>query len=171
MYGQVATNVGKRGNVARVLTPEERGPRPAWAYDARLRLGLTDVAVSEAIPGSRPGKPYDPATIRKAETGEEHMSRPLWKRLTHYYTTVARERRIALDPIPLHDEVAPPTTDMAALVAALDRQTKAINGLVARLESLASGAIREGVEEAIREAEELQGGGGSLRAQLPERLV
>lgn len=58
----------------------------------------------------------------------------------------------------------PAPSDMAALVAALERQTEAINQLVGQLDLLASQAIREGVADALREAAEARGVGGSLLA-------
>jgi transcriptional regulator with XRE-family HTH domain len=64
-------------------------------------------------------------------------------------------------------EAAPGVGD--PLVSALGDQTAAINRLVDRLDSLASGAIRDGVADALREAQRDPGGGGSRDERPSER--
>lgn len=74
-------------------SPEERGPLAAWAYEARVKLNLSPESVVQEL-----GR-YNPATIRKAETLDRHMSRPLWRALTALYPHIAHEKGIAI-PIP-----------------------------------------------------------------------
>jgi hypothetical protein len=114
--------VGKRGNVATVKTPEERGPLGAWAYDSRDRLDISPEQVVELL-----GK-YDTSTIRKAEGNSEAMSRPLWRALTQLYARLASERSVTLDAMPTFGEAEQATGDQAALAAA-------INALVAELQA------------------------------------
>ena len=137
-HGQSRTNVGKRGNVPTVKTPEERGPRAAWAYEARTALDLSPESVVHAL-----GR-YNPATIRKAEADSEDMSAPLWRALTTLYSRLSRQRNIVLGPLPPDDAPAAPTDQtslITLLTEALARQSKAIEDLVQRLDDLASGQV------------------------------
>lgn len=103
--------MGKRGTVAAVKTPEERGPEGEWAYEARAHgLGVSPEQVVERL-----GR-YDAATIRKAEAnGRKNMSRPLWRALTRLYSEWAIEKHVVLDPIPMFTETVQPSDDVARL--------------------------------------------------------
>lgn len=67
------------------------------------------------------------------------------------------------DAAPPVDSPAP-TDRQAELIDALHQQTKAINALVSRLDSLASQAIRDGVAQALAEAVALQAAAASQSA-------
>lgn len=157
-----STDVGKRGNVPPVKTPEERGPLGAWAYETRDQLGLSVEQVVYALP-KRP----NPATLRKAESNSSDMSRPLWRALVAYYQRMARERGVPIDPPPLFGDERAPTGDLAA---ALARQTAAIEALVAELrEARLDRARLEGVERAVATLVEasLPTGGASPERPAP----
>lgn len=145
-------------------SPDERGPLAAWAYDARVRLNLSPEAVVKEL-----GR-YNAATIRKAETADRHMSRPLWRALTDLYPRIAHGRGITIPIPPGHTGMSgrdnPSTPDVSALVIAIGAQTDAINRLIDRLDSLASDAIRDGVMDALREAG-LDPGDGASPDELP----
>lgn len=114
-------NVGKRGIVPPVKTPEQRGPRSTWAYESRDALGLSDLQVVHLL-----GK-YDAATLRKAESDPRAMSRPLWRALTDLYGRLSAERNIALRPIPAEGAEA---GEESALVATLTRVAEALEASV-----------------------------------------
>lgn len=117
-------DVGKRGNVPGVLTPEERGPLSAWLYEARLLIDLSPEQVVQRL-----GK-YDAGTIRKADSHSENVSRPLWRALSTLYLEVAREKRKVLPPAPLMAGAS--TAPQSEVPAALyDR----IDSLVAELQA------------------------------------
>jgi hypothetical protein len=152
--------------VPAVLTPEERGPRAAWAYDARDRLNLSDAQVAESIPGPRKGEKYDPATIRKAETGEQHMSRPLWRKLTAFYIDAARTAKVALDPVPTTSDETP-TGDMGALIQALTAHTNAL----LNHDSASTGRHTPEAESSLAEAMKAQTKAIEAQTAMLERVL
>lgn len=114
-----------------MLTPEERGPQAAWAYASRDRIGVSPEQVVALL-----GR-YDPATIRKAETNDRHMSRPIWRALTELYPRLAHERGIPIPIPPITASGRGPAGDQAGLVAALESQAAAISELAAQVKRLA----------------------------------
>lgn len=156
-----------------MLTPEERGPRAAWAYEARDLLELSPEQVVLMLPPPRPNKPYDPATIRKAETNDRHMSRPIWRALTGIYPRVAHEKGITI-PFPPGESSAGtggdtstvPAAYLEQLAAKLDRQTEALNALAAQVERLVDAQV---VPKATAHLVS-QAVAGALRVTLPDIL-
>lgn len=122
-----------------MLTPEERGPQAAWAYASRDLLGISPEQVVELL-----GR-YNPATIRKAETNDRHMSRPIWRALTALYPRLAHERGIAI-PIPplVATGTRGGTSDQTALIAAISTLVEEL-----RLSRLEQAAWNQGVQETL----------------------
>lgn len=101
-------------------SPEERGLRAAWAYEARVALNMSPEQVVQTL-----GR-YNPATIRKAETNDRHIGRPLWRALTGLYPRLAHEKGVTI-PIPPGGS-APgegPAPDLAAAITALVAELQA----------------------------------------------
>ena len=96
--------------MAHVKTPEERGPVGAWAYDARIGAELSVEQVIEKLPTR-----YHPATLRKVEGGSAKAGRRMLRELATVYHS---------EPPGLAPEPQP--ADGAAIVAAIDRLTTAI---------------------------------------------
>lgn len=120
-----------------VKTPEERGPLAAWAYESRDALGLSPEQVVLLLP-LKNGRPYNAATLRKAEASSEDMSGPLWRELVKLYSRLAREQRVVLAPVPLTATTQPSSTgDTAALMARLDRQAEVIDAQAQAITELA----------------------------------
>lgn len=118
-------------------SPDERGPLAAWAYEARVKLNLSPEATVREL-----GR-YNPATIRKAETLDRHMSRPLWRALTALYPRIAHEKGISI-PIPPGHLAGTGTGDTTLVPADL---AVAIRELVAELQ--ASRLARADLEERV----------------------
>jgi hypothetical protein len=127
--------VGKRGIVATVKTDEERGhPAAAWAYNTRTKLELSDREVVDRL-----GK-YDTASLRKAESNSENLSRPMWRALVPLYQQIAAERGIVLPVPPAFHESAPKGTGSdPALAEAIREQTRVMSELVFELRRQAEG--------------------------------
>lgn len=116
-------------------SPEDRGPRAAWAYETRVSLDISPEAVVLRLPVPRSGNPYDPATLRKAESHSRHMSGPLWRALTALYPVIAREKGTAITPPPVEPRPVGATLDQSDLSDAIRDQTKAIRDLIEAMKS------------------------------------
>lgn len=98
----------------------EVGPAGVWAYNTRTALGLSAEEVSRRVH-------YSPATIRKVEGGSNpRPSRALLTALYRLYVEVGEEVNVPVKEPPGLQRHSPPSSDLAALIAALDRQTEAI---------------------------------------------
>lgn len=118
--------------MARRKSDAEVGPLGVWAYDTRELLDLKLEAVIAALPTV-----YHPATLRKVEGGSARPGRRMWRELLAFYTRIAAERGIALDPQPKLDPEPLGATETAdPLIRALMAQTAAITALVERLDRL-----------------------------------
>lgn len=141
-------------------SPEERGPLGAWAYETRVILDLSPEAVVRRLPVPSSGRPYDPATLRKAEADSRHMSGPLWRALTALYPMIARERGVSIAPHPVdrRERAAPdPATDLAAAIRDLTAELAVIRrereawaqGVVRLLSSAIGGQVPEELLDAL----------------------
>jgi len=144
--------VGKRGIVAGVKTPEERGhPAAAWIVAARETLGLSDRQVVDRL-----GK-YDESTLRKAEGHSDHLSRPMWLALVPLYQVEAATQGKTL-PTPPSFRERPRSGEApsaeGALAAAVREQTQVMADLVAELKAtrLAQPDLSEVVSRAVTAA-------------------
>lgn len=115
-------NVGKRAILRGVLTPEERGPAAAWAYETRTLLELSVEQVIARLPTK-----YDPATLRKAEGRNGKPSRQMWRELKALYEAAARKKGVAIAPQPALAAGKQQVATLDDLVAAITAQTEAIN--------------------------------------------
>lgn len=143
---------------------EDKSPLAAWATLARDEAGMSVEEVVAAL-GER-GHSVQAATIRGIEGGSKGASARLRRLMAEVYGTkppgVALERPETPDAL---------VQALLAQTAAIAAQTVAISELVSRLESLAGDAIREGIEEALREAGLSPAVGGLPAAPPPERFV
>ena len=119
-------------------TPEQRGPLGQWLRDQRLkRKYMTAAAAHAAL--SRARIFINLSDYRSLESGSMRRApEGFLEAVTAFY---------GANP--------PDATDsqgMAELIAALTRQTDAMEALTKRLEFLASQAIRDGVIDALRQA-------------------
>lgn len=138
-------------------SPEERGLRAAWAYEARVALNMSPEQVVQTL-----GR-YNPATIRKAETNDRHIGRPLWRALTGLYPRLAHEKGVTI-PIPPGGS-APgegPAPDLAAAITALVAELQA-----SRLER-ASTEERLRALEAAAKLQAPSGGGAPQEQSVPQ---
>lgn len=105
--------------------PDERGPLSAWVVAARAKLDpLTAEDVAEAVH-------IHISQVRKLEAGGPAYkpSRRLQREVPALLMRLARERGVVLDPPPVPMEKDSPDTDVGALVAAIEAQTRAISDL------------------------------------------
>ena len=114
--------------MARRKSPAEVGPLGVWAYDTRDALDLSVEAAVAALPTQ-----YHPATLRKVEGGSARPGTRMWRELGNLYARIATEKGVAIDPQPrLTPEPLEATQGgdsaavVAAVAAAIDRQTQAI---------------------------------------------
>jgi len=112
--------------VARIKTDEERGPVGAWAYHARDDADLSDEQVVEAL--ARKGHRVTSATIRGIEGGTKKGSRKLLRLMGEVYGS-----RPPGEPVVVNGAGS---TDLAAVVAILERQVAAAERQAAALEAL-----------------------------------
>lgn len=122
-----------------------------WLVAKRKERGWSQTKAFEELHEGLRLSPKSRTSYRALEEGRQPKPHE-----AAYLTRVFGAPPADMEPEP---QVEP--ADMTALVAALDRQTEAISRLVSRLDVLASSAIREGVAEALREAEGFPGGGAS----------
>lgn len=136
--------------------PQERGPLSTWLYESRVLLNLSPEGAVALV-----GR-YSASTIRKAESDNDDVSRPLWRALTTLYVRLAGERGIALPPMPTHGwrgdiEAGTPAgqlgvpADLSALYDRLDRQADAITMLAGAVWALVQ-AQGPGEAQALGEA-------------------
>lgn len=135
----------------------------AWIASERRRLGLKPADVAQRLAAM--GLEVSEATVKVWESNADRRPSP--------YNLEGLERLFGSKA---PDAGASTGTDLTPLVGALERQTEAINALIARLDLLATSAVREGVEEALREAQGgrpagrgARAGGGSQASLRPER--
>lgn len=123
-----------------------------WAYDARQSLGLSADAVAKDLG-------YDRTTIVRAEGRQR--SRQVERKLPALYARLAREQGITLPPAP-GEKSAPtlPSPDLAALIAAMTRQTNAVTDLLEELraEREARLALQQTVNDLARDLEAMAAG-------------
>lgn len=130
-------------------TSAERGPIGAWAYDARADADLSVEEVVDRL--ARIGHPVTAATVRGIEGGSKKPGRGLIRALAKVYGKMP----------PAEADLIPEIGELAVLADAIEHQAVAIEALIRRFEELADRAIRDGIEDALREAVEGQGAGAS----------
>lgn len=135
--------------------PSSKPPKGAWARHLHEQRRLRDLSQTQAFELVYERIGWSP----KSRTAYVAIDMGDRKPKPDEVTVLGAEFGWPPDPIDLE-----PETD-EGLVAAIRDQTAAINRLVDRLEGLASGAIREGVLDALREAAEAQAAAKSRASQ------
>lgn len=135
-------DVGKRGIVASVKTPDERGPLSDWLVKARNASDLSQEQVAHALG-------YKDSTYRHAERLSANVSGPIWRRVVPYLQAEAAARGKALPPPPSFGDAKTADGDLAAAVR---EQTTVMRDLLDQMKATAQVDIEAVIERAVRAA-------------------
>jgi hypothetical protein len=137
-------------------TPAQRGRIGNWLVESRLSRGWDTQEKARSEIERLTGWRIPQSVYAEWESGRRVPSDANLARLTEFYG--GGESPVMPD-------------QQQALIAALRAQTEAINALVARLDSLAGEAVREGVADALREAGVARVVGGSPDVRPGEQFA